>query len=279
MTSVHVIETLVDRGFAALRFVDGGSRFDPVNDDRRLITSPLMVDFTTVPNGARVLNRDGTWKILLNDQHDTVDGLRGESFIVDLAHGADAPSDAILAPDVVPPITVSGTVTDPTGAWLPRPFSLTLARGQIEPVELFRTPAGVQKTAGGSLIACIAWISNAAPAAWAQTTLTVTVGPRQFIMRGRCDQHGEVVIPLTRLPPLDKGLPPYDGKLTVRATPPLPGVAIEAIPSDTGVVNCVLRHAADINTEAIFSLPLTPGTTHRAESHLGKRHLLITPSP
>lgn len=116
MTTVRVIETLVDRGFAALRFVDVGSRFDPVNDDRRLITSPLMVDFTTVPNGARVLNRGGTWKILLNDQHDTVDGLRGESFIVDLAHGADAPSDAILAPDVVPPITVIGTITDPTGA-------------------------------------------------------------------------------------------------------------------------------------------------------------------
>ena len=277
---LRIHETLVDRGFAGLRFVDGSSGVDQVKDDRRLIIAPLLVECTKLPRAARVVHYGGTWKFLLNEQDETSPVPRGESFVLRAADGAAAPSAAVLAAEAHVPIEVLGTVSDPTGAWQPRSFSLNLARGQLEPVELFPTPAATRVTAGGSVIVCCAWAANGAPAAYVRMTLTVIVGPRTLKMLARTDEHGEVIIPLTRLPPLDKGLPPYSGTLTVRARLPQAGDPVPAPqPKDTDLVDVHLRQPASTATALTFPLTLVPGTTHRAVSHQGQLRVLLAPAP
>lgn len=278
--AVRIMEAMVDRGFAGLRFVDGSSRNDPVQDDRRLVTAPLMVEFSSLPRAARVVSHGGTWKFLLNEQRDTPAGPRGESFVLRAAEGAADPASPALNAEAHAPIDVVGTVSDPAGAWQPRAFSLQLARGQIEPVELFPTPAATRVTAGGSVVACFAWASNGAVVAYARVTLTVSVGPRQLKMLARTDEHGEVIIPLTRLPPLDKGLPPYTGTLTIRARIPQPGDPVPApLPKDTDLVDVHLRQPGSATTALTFPLTLVPGTTHRAVSHQGQLRVLLSPPP
>jgi hypothetical protein len=277
---VNVAETMIDRGFAGLRFVDGSSRIDPVLDDRRLITAPLLVEFTQIPYAARLVSHGGTWKFLLNEQHDTPQGPRGESFVLRAKEGAAEPTASALNAEAHAPIDIIGTVSDPAGAWQPRAFALSLARGQIEPVELFPTPAATRVTAGGSVVACLAWAADGNAVGYARATITVTVGPRQLKMIARADEHGDVIIPLTRLPPLDKGLPPYTGTLTIRARIPQPGDPVPApMPKDSDLVDVHLRQPGSATTALTFPLTLVPGGTHRVASHQGQLRVLLSPPP
>ncbi len=135
----------------------------------------------------------------------------------------------LIAP-VVANQSVTGRVSDPSGRFLPRLFTLTLGAEHEYKVALYQTPLGAPFTQTGGLYGQLGF-SDGSLAAWALIQLIVTpsLGPPLTFV-AQADAHGEFRLPLARLPALTKDAPAltYAAKLSVKAAyPAMPEQALD----------------------------------------------------
>jgi hypothetical protein len=129
------------------------------------------------------------------------------------------PTEAELAtPPTVPAVTLAGSVQSLDGRFNPRQFSVTPSPAAPSYVPLRPSLQSVRVTEAGAVVLNVKWQSGAA-ASWSLLRLTcvrtgVTIG-----FSGQADLYGDVIIPLTGLPPLPPSLTVDNMTLTALADP------------------------------------------------------------
>lgn len=125
------------------------------------------------------------------------------------------PTEAELATlPTVSPVTVQGSVTSLDTRFFPRLFSVTSTPGTASYVALRPSLQAVRITEAGAIILTLKWQSGTA-ASWSIVNLSclrngVTIG-----FSGQADVNGDIIIPLTGLPPLVA--PATNDQMTVTA--------------------------------------------------------------
>jgi hypothetical protein len=118
--------------------------------------------------------------------------------------------------------TLSGTAYDDKGHYNPRTFSVNLGASTVpitgQGMVLYPTPQGTQFGKAGGLIATLRFASDERVAPWALLTAVVTIpGTGDQTYHAQADRHGDVLLPLHRLPPLPEGITEYSVALSVEA--------------------------------------------------------------
>lgn len=250
---VEVLETLVDHGLGAFCFVEA-SFSGLVPPLRPRLRQPLEVTFEALPTGVRSIVADGLWRLRQ----------AGEQQIVEHSNDPDHPRPEVLDPPQGAASVIRGVVADPSGHWLRRRFEVTLARGEVLPVEMFPSPAAVPR--GPCVHATLRWTDDR-PAAFARVELAVDAGPVTHVVLGRCDANGDVVLSLRRVPVRAPGIPKYPARLRVSALPFLPGVVDDALRPDADLVPCEIGRADQATFAPVFAIDLDPALVTRAASH------------
>ncbi|MDJ0621399.1 MAG: hypothetical protein QNJ17_00455 [Desulfocapsaceae bacterium] len=119
--------------------------------------------------------------------------------------------------------SLTGTVYDTKGYYNPRTFSVTLGASTVpiggQGMIVYPTPLGTRFGKGGGLIASLRFASDERLVVWALLSAVVTVpGVGSQTYRAQTDRHGDVLLPLHRLPPLPEGLTEYSVALSVEAS-------------------------------------------------------------
>jgi hypothetical protein len=267
--SVLVKETPVLHGGDVIRWLDGTSAadLDPVN--MAPLDRPLAVAFSTRPLDLEWIHKRGRTALW---RKPTADVLGGEA------------SEAQRARPVLPLFRVAGSASDPSGAWHPRAFDLTLGDGAGRALVLYPTPQATRLGSGGGLFGSLRFDGGEAPTlagrpvAWALIEVAVTLSPadlRRF--RAQADARGEFRLSLWRLPPLPEGTPSYPASLTLRAEPaadPLVSPDPDGLPATRVAPPAGAPGAGSFGTS--LPLSLVPGELLRVES-AGQRVLLVRP--
>lgn len=155
--------------------------------------------------------------------------------------------------------TLSGTVYDDKGYYNPRTFSVTLGASAVpiagQGMVLYPTPQGTQFGKAGGLIATLRFASDERVVPWALLTAVVTIpGTGDQTYHAQADQHGDVLLPLHRLPPLPEGITEYSVALSVEAlltaSPSTPMNTSDLIPMELES----LTTAGSFSNPIVFSL-------------------------
>lgn len=127
--------------------------------------------------------------------------------------------DTDLEPPAEPSFDVHGVLRDPHKAFNPRAFTVSAGNAHSQWISVYRSPSGTALPHAGALRgnACF---DDGRPASWAvlRAVVTPTVGaPMTF--EAQADIHGDFVLPLNRMPALNKDAPSpsYGVSLSVRA--------------------------------------------------------------
>jgi len=189
-------------------------------------------------------------------------------YVVD---GDASPQD--LEPPTETAYSVTGTVADPEGRFLPRRFSISAGNAAGHAVDLYRSVAGTRFRAAGGLRMSLAR-ADGSPLPWALVEVTVTPpvgGARRFV--GQADARGELDLPLSRLPALTRDAPAtgYPATLAVRAVPG--ASAGQAADPDTAV-GVDLRDPFSGTPGPTGSLQVEPGHITRVSSPASD-HLIV----
>lgn len=128
-------------------------------------------------------------------------------------------TEADLIAEVANTYEIEGSVSDPSGRYLPRTFAFILGNTSEHAIKLYQSPLAARFTQAGGIYGSVAF-DNETIAAWALITLTVTpsLGPALTFV-AQVDEHGEFNLPLDRLPAITKDAPSskYNAKLAVKA--------------------------------------------------------------
>ncbi len=179
--------------------------------------------------------------------------------------------------DVEPPTetaySLTGTVADLAGRFLPRRFAISAGNAAGHAVDLYRSPAGTRFQAAGGLRLSLAR-PDGSPLPWALVEVTVTPpvgGARQFI--GQADARGELNLPLSRLPALTRDAPAtsYSATLAVRA---VPGAMAEQTVDPDSAVGVDLRDPFSGTPGPTGNLLVEPGRITRVTSPAAD-HLIV----
>jgi hypothetical protein len=112
------------------------------------------------------------------------------------------PNEAELATlPTVSPVTVQGSVTSLDSRFFPRLFSVTPTPGTASYVALRPSLQAVRITEAGAVILTLKWQSGAA-ASWTIVNLGCVRNGVTLRFSGQADVNGDIIIPLTGLPPL-----------------------------------------------------------------------------
>jgi hypothetical protein len=112
------------------------------------------------------------------------------------------PTEAELAtPPAVGPVTVQGSVTSLDSRFFPRLFNVTSTPGTAGYVALRPSLQAVRITEAGAVILTLKWQSGT-PASWSIVNLSCVRNGVTLGFSGQADVHGDIIIPLTGLPPL-----------------------------------------------------------------------------
>ncbi len=201
MRTVNVAESLVLHASDQIFWLDGSSA---VSDDRMSrVSAPLQLQLTDCPRDLNIRQSKGK-TVMWRDSGATV-----------VADTPDETEKSFTSPGTY---TLSGRVTDPSGRYLPRVFSINA--GDAPPtghaLRLYPTPLAVHFNRGGGLRLSLARNSDDTPLPWAIIIATVTVpGLGNQVYRAQADQRGEVLMPFLRLPPLAEGISEYSATLSV----------------------------------------------------------------
>ncbi|NTV11540.1 MAG: hypothetical protein HGA47_12310 [Zoogloea sp.] len=207
-----ILETLILHGSDWIEWVDASGRQDA---DRRVL-SPRGLDIrlTRAPSDLRLVHKPSGSVLLRGEPADLRRSVPGR---------ADA---AALAPPVEAGYAVAGLLADPSGHFLPRPFSLTAGNAAGHRVRAYRSALGTRFGRGGGLLGRLA-LADGTPVAWALVRVTVSpplVASTEFV--AMADAHGEFRLALDRLRALNKDAhtPTYPALLSVFASAPaVPG--------------------------------------------------------
>jgi hypothetical protein len=272
MTPIHAVlvkETPVLHGSDLIHWLDGTSApdLDPAN--MAAVDRPVAVTFTARPPDLEWLHKPGRTALW---RKPTVDIVRGEA------------SEAERTRPALPLFHLAGRASDPSGAWHPRVFDLSLGDGVGRMLVLYPTPQATRLGSGGGLFGSLRFDGGEDPAlagrraAWALIEVAVTVSPtdeRRF--RAQADARGDFRLSLWRLPPLPEGTPSYAASLRVRADPTAdPGTSPDpgALPAARAAPPVGAPGAGSFGSDV--PLNLVPGQLLRVES-AGQRLLLVRP--
>jgi hypothetical protein len=175
---------------------------------RRIAPAALNIDFSKAPQPLRIYHKaNGTllWHKNSAGPSKAVAGIATEEDLK--AHPTNT-------------YPVEGSVSDPTGHYLPRTFAFTLGNGSEHQIALYHSPLGARFGKAGGIYGRVVFEDDAV-AAWALIQLTVTPSlglPLKFV--AQTDRHGEFRLPLDRLPALTKDAPSptYAAKLEIKAS-------------------------------------------------------------
>jgi hypothetical protein len=183
-----ILETLILHGSDFLEWFDvtgmekgAGERVSPLGLDIRILAAPKDTRLSHKESGTAI------WRIR-----------PPESDLKQVVPGRAMEAD--LAPPNQPPYQVAGTVSDPSGRFLPRHFTVACGNAKGHRVALHRAPAGMQVGASGGLRGSIRF-DPPRSAPWIEIVLEVTIpmaDPIKF--RAQADGRGEFLLPLAGLP-------------------------------------------------------------------------------
>jgi hypothetical protein len=108
--------------------------------------------------------------------------------------------DLATAP-TVPQVTVSGTAEPLDGRFHPRQFTVTTTPAAPTYVALQPSLQATRIGEAGAVMLSLKW-QNGNPASWCVVKLTCTRNGTQLGFSGQADLAGDVIVPLTGLPPL-----------------------------------------------------------------------------
>ncbi len=114
------------------------------------------------------------------------------------------------------PISVTGQVDSLDGRYFPRLFTVTPNPAQPSYVALRPSRQATRVTEAGAVILTLAW-DTGAPASWSLVVLVCVRDGLNLAFSGQADANGDVIVPLTGLPPLADQQPPDQMTMTVSA--------------------------------------------------------------
>ena len=173
-----------------------------------------------------------------------------------------------------PTFNLSGTVSDPSGRYNPRTFSVSLGNAAGPVVSLFPTPIGTDLMSGG-LIGTLRLAATGQPLPWAVVRLSVTlIGGTSAEFQAQADENGDFMLSVTRLPPLPESVTSYAATLSVRGL----ATASAATPLDPATLTPMEFAALDQAATFAQQLPLqiVPGAVSLLRS-FEQRHLTVQP--
>lgn len=201
MRSVNVLESTILHGSDQVFWLDGSSA-ENVSDMRR-INGQIRTEITEKPSDLHI--REGVGKTVL--WRHSID-----SFVSGRPTGGE--KDFATAGTY----TFAGVARAPKGMFLPRIFSLTVgdARPTGHAVVLYPSPVSVRFNSAGGLRMTLARDADDSALPWAIVTVTISIpGLGSQTYRGQADQHGDLLLPFFRLPPLPEGVSDYSASLEV----------------------------------------------------------------
>lgn len=175
---------------------------------RRIAPAALAIDFSKAPQSLRIYHKANGTLLWHKNSAGPSKVVAGEATKDDLeAHATNT-------------YAIEGSVSDPTGRYLPRTFAFTLGNAGEHRIALYHSPLGARFSKSGGIYGR-AMFEDDTVAAWALIQLTVTPSlgtPLKFV--AQTDRHGEFRLPLDRLPALTKDAPSptYAAKLEVKAS-------------------------------------------------------------
>lgn len=264
---ILVKETAIHHASGELRWLDGTSAADLDPANMAPVDRPLTLRWRERPADLQWLHKPGRtafWR------RPTTDIVRGAS------------SETQRARPVLPQFDLGGEVSDPSGAWHPRPFQAQLGDGGRVGVVLYPSPAATRFGGGGGLFGMVRFDGGVdpaladRPAAWALVEVAVTVAQLDVrVFRAQCDGKGDFRLALWRLPPLPQGTAAYPAQVGVRARPDTSA----EIPIDPDTLAAVVVSPPGGGPFAAnVSVDIVPGQPMRLES-AGIRALAIRPAP
>jgi len=129
---------------------------------------------------------------------------------------------AIVPPS--PPVTLRGAVEALDGRFHPRQFSVTPTRAAPSYVALHPSLQATRIGEAGAVVLNLTW-QGGAPASWAVLLLACTRNGINLGFSGQADIKGDVIVPLTGLPPLPASQTSDTMTLTARGDPAQSGQA------------------------------------------------------
>jgi hypothetical protein len=137
-----------------------------------------------------------------------------------------APTEAELAtPPPVSPVAVQGTLESLDGRFHPRQFSVTSNPASPSYVALRPSLQATRVTEAGAVVLNLKW--QAGPtASWSIIRLTCTRNGVTLGFSGQADRYGDVIIPLTGLPPLPASQTSDTMTITALGDPAQSGLAV-----------------------------------------------------
>lgn len=223
----------------------------------RITPERLQIEFSKAPKALRVYHK--THGTLLWHKNSA-----GPSKVI-----TTEVAEADLIAEVANTYEIEGSVSDPSGHYLPRTFAFTLGNTSEHAIKLYQSPLASRFTQAGGIYGSVAF-DNKIIAAWALITLTVTpsLGPALTFV-AQADAHGEFNLPLDRLPALTKDAPAtkYNAKLEVKASAaakpetPLDPEKLTAIKVAKGKTGNGTTQFADF-----FTFDITPGKVAKVTS-------------
>jgi hypothetical protein len=123
------------------------------------------------------------------------------------------------------PVNVQGQVESLDGRYYPRKFVLTPSPTQPSYVPLRPSRQATRVTEAGAVVLNLRW-DNGAPASWSLVVLTCLRDGLTLTFCGQADANGDVIAPLTGLPPLAANRSPDQMTMMVLADFTQAGAAI-----------------------------------------------------
>lgn len=247
MSTINVLETNVLHASDVIYWLDGSTADTTANMLR--VNVPLELQFTTRPGDLKTVNSVGKTALLRRPATDMIEG------VATLAQKAKPPAV---------PFALAGTVSDPSGRFIPRAFAITAGNAAGHALVLYPSPAGVRFSPAGGLIGNLRFNGSGNAAAWAMLTLTVTTAlGATLVFRGQANGNGDFMLPLNRLPPLPEGIADYAATLEISAlaaatvTTPLDPADLLAV--DVGSLGAATDPPAALSFSNPIGLNVVPG--------------------
>lgn len=203
--NLKILETGVLHASDVIYWLDGTTA-DAMTDMQR-VSHALQFELSAKPGDIRIRQVPGK-TVFWREQASTI--ISGEADETDKSY-VDSGS-----------YVLTGTIYDTKGYYNPRTFSVTLGAGSIpiagQAIIVYPTPLGTRFGRAGGLVATLRFDTDERVVPWALLTASVTVpGIGTQTYRAQTDQHGDVLLPLHRLPPLPEGVTEYSVDLSVEA--------------------------------------------------------------
>ncbi|MEW5755346.1 MAG: carboxypeptidase regulatory-like domain-containing protein [Pseudomonadota bacterium] len=201
MKPIKVLETNILHASDVLYWLDGSS--GETLEKMTRIPETLTLQLTTRPRDLQLVNGRGKTALLRRPTNEIIDGIA---------------SDADKQMPVTPTYPVAGVVSDPSGRFIPRRFSINAGNGAGHALAVYPSPLGTRLGPTGGLVGTLRYAASNTPVPWAMLTLIVdTTLSSSYTFRCQATAQGDFIMPLRGLPPLPEGIDHYSAELGIQA--------------------------------------------------------------